>query len=329
MTIYDQIPKDIQKMHDLGFKGEGYTFVAFEANADYPHDIWVRDILQAHVPLAKGHIEKTTFDTKTGMINCLKHNPDVINMSFEGGNPDYWRNYLSLDGVSHTALFDSFFNSTFIVAASCNKGDNKDRFPAATEYYKDQCLSAGSAIWDGRHWLKDGYVTYNNKLDVLTKGDYIINGEVIKGTSFSAPGASGRAVLYMEQLDKLGWTRTIATVRNCLIGKTIDIYDNGYDIKSGYGILEMGVCMVHTVEFTVGEAKYFVDGEKRINKGLQTIEGNLVEVEVPVTVIDGRTQLSIDVTKKLCNEFAPVIEVDTVWNVNNPNKVIFKYLSVK
>lgn len=333
-SIYDQIPSDVKRMHDLGFKGEGYRFVVLEAPSTTPHAKWVHDIEQAHVPFATGNIVYTGGNMIPKMEECMSYNPHNINMSFQGGSVDSLRSYRDAHNTDNSPTVDRFFNEAFITAASCNNWNNQEDHPAATEYYKDICFSTGSCLKDpsGRYY-KAPYVTYNNKLDALTKGDFYIDGDTIQGTSFAAPCAGGRSILYREQLDKLEWYGNekdrIRQITTCLIGTAVDCLEEGYDIKSGHGVLKMEVLMKHIINFELGKAEYYVDGEERINMGVRTVADKLVEVPVPMQAVNGRTQLSIDVLKKLVKEFAPVLDMQTYWNEEEPNLVKVELLGIK
>ena len=103
------------------------------------------------------------------------------------------------------------------------------------------------------------------------------------------------------------------------------------DMNIVYGVTEEGevyIMKTHIMCCTIGNADYTVDGEVRTNMGIQfNKDGSSYEIDVPFMVINGRTQVSIDIIEKLFEEFGTIKGLVADWDSAKPKEVIITFMA--
>lgn len=84
----------------------------------------------------------------------------------------------------------------------------------------------------------------------------------------------------------------------------------------------------HKVVLTLGEAQYTVDGQPRMNYGVQfDKDGKPYKVPVPFMAVNGRTQISLDIMEKLFEDFGTIKDFVADWDSSKPEEVIVTFMA--
>jgi subtilisin family serine protease len=142
-----------------------------------------------------------------------------------------------------------------LVVASGNTGKDENFYPATY----DSCIAVGAI---DSSMVTAYFTTYGNQLDVMAPGAKILSTHmnssyaVLSGTSMAAPFVSGCLALMKSA--------GVALNYDTITKSTIDILNEGYDIKSGFGILDpkislgMKATMVSKKESFISKIKNFL-----------------------------------------------------------------------
>lgn len=254
---------DIKKIHKLGITGKGVKVGVIDSGCflehqdlqiasakDFTntstqdtsgHGTHVAGIIAAKdntlgvlgvAPDAELHIYKAldgeygSLDSITKALKAaIEDGMDIINMSL--GTPVHAK---SLESLCKKAKDKGIV----IVAASGNTGQEQNFYPASY----DSCISVGAI--DKLFEVAD-FTTYNEQLDIVAPGSKILSTHlkgkyaILSGTSMAAPFVSGCLAL----LKQAGVELTYENITK----STIDILSNGFDKKSGYGIIDPKVSL--------------------------------------------------------------------------------------
>ncbi|MCP4763792.1 MAG: S8 family serine peptidase [archaeon] len=165
----------------------------------------------------------TTAQIVSGINWAITNNMDVISMSFSNpNNPPY-----------ASALLAAYNAGIVLVASTSNKNENTVRYPARLSY-----VIAVGAISSAQ--VRASFSNYGSNLDVVAPGVsiYTTSGSSgygsYSGTSYSCPMVAGVIALMLEAYPWL----TPTGVRNVLRNTAIDLGSSGFDVQTGYGMVD-------------------------------------------------------------------------------------------
>ena len=211
------------------------TCVVGAAAATTNNKIGLAGIAQADIYMMKiFSAEKASFDAA---LSALKdaietYDCDVINMSVEADSMS-----TKIRNEFNSIAGDAAKRGKVVVASAGNKGENMYAYPAACS----NIISVGSVDENG---VLSDFSTYNDQVFVTAPGDNLplLHGNpennmfaMGSGTSFSAPIVSG-AIAVLKGIDN---TLSEGDIRNIIKYSATDAGDRGYDIKYGWGILNI------------------------------------------------------------------------------------------
>jgi len=278
-----------------------------EGNIEDEHDELVIECVRMYSPNAEIRLWDIERQTPVKTVNeIIEWGADIVNMSFHGWNVDMVARYRHLQEYKDTyETYDKWFNHTIICCASGNTGDETLNMPAATEEWKDCCLSIGAS----ERGDITGFTTDNDKLDFIYPDSITVNGVTHRGTSFASPKVAGLCALIhdiypctpqeMHRILKVMSTTT----------------------PKGYNLIEKRIPMEHVIVFTLNSASYTVDNKERLIKGYE-------DELVPMPAINGRTFLPVRVQNDIINEFAPIVSSKVEW-LQDTQQVKWSLISVK
>ena len=168
-----------------------------------------------------------------GIVWSSDNGADVISLSLGGGQ---YQEYLE-DAVNYTVA-----NGSVTIAASGNINSEMDFYPASYE----QCIAVGamSPCCERKQGVNScdaepGWgSTYGDQIDFMAPGVRIFSTAKrggywteFNGTSSACPHVAGIAGLMLSLNPNL----TPGTIRNIIRESADDIFEEGYDIETGYG----------------------------------------------------------------------------------------------
>ncbi len=162
-------------------------------------------------------------DVVSAMLYLANNGANLINMSFG----DYTYSQVMHDIVNYVAS-----RGVILIGSAGNSSSPSPHYPSAFE----QVISIGAS--DENDELAN-FSNYGNSLDLLAPGTNILslgqNNTFVSasGTSLSAPFVTGVVSLILSLRPNLNYEE----VRQILRTTANDVYDEGYDIYSGAGIL--------------------------------------------------------------------------------------------
>jgi subtilisin family serine protease len=171
-----------------------------------------------------------------GIEEAVARGAGVINIS--SSNPSADVDPKDAD-VLEQAIVAAFAKGAITVVAAGNEGKNNATVPGRLT----RVLNVGSATADG---TRDAFSNYGVWLDLVSPGanlilpspaDVCVSGYgVAQGTSFSAPAVAGAAALVWANRPELNAQGIFDVMRT---GAVKDIYTQGRDDDSGFGILDV------------------------------------------------------------------------------------------
>jgi subtilisin family serine protease len=191
-------------------------------------------------------------DVVSAMIYLANNGANVINMSFG----DYTYSQVMRDIVAYVAS-----RGVILIASAGNSSSPSAHYPSGFE----EVISVGASDTDNN---LAGFSNYGTTLDLLAPGTEIIstaNGggyATVSGTSVSAPFVTATVSLLLGLRPNLDYEE----VRQILRTTARDVYDKGFDIYSGAGILDAGKSVSATFNSVITvnspeEDEYFSEGE--------------------------------------------------------------------
>ncbi|MCQ4637942.1 S8 family serine peptidase [Anaerovorax odorimutans] len=197
-------------------------------------DLFVVDVFQGEDAYSSGII--------AGLQYASRNQAKVVNMSlgYANGGALNWEDKLLEDAVDHVVS-----QGTTVVCAAGNDNNQVPNYPADFE----SCISV---ISTNKSNLKSNFSNYGSKKDISAPGGetverggktYLKEGiystypnnsyEELPGTSMASPVVAGVTALLYYAEPQLGAEQ----VKKILYTTANDIYSTGYDIYSGYGIV--------------------------------------------------------------------------------------------
>ncbi|MCK4260619.1 MAG: S8 family serine peptidase [Halanaerobiales bacterium] len=173
----------------------------------------------------------TDYSVADGIIWAVNNGANVINLSLGG------KGYSQ---VLQAAIDYAIVNNVAVVVAMGNSGKNEVEYPAACT----GVISVGAV--DGRGEIAD-FSTMGRHISVSAPGVAIysaIPGESYEswnGTSMATPHVTGAIALLLGEEPSL----TVSEIKTRLESSAMDIEDDGFDEKSGYGIINL-VNLLHS-----------------------------------------------------------------------------------
>ncbi|MGN0368979.1 MAG: S8 family serine peptidase, partial [Butyrivibrio sp.] len=168
----------------------------------------------------------------------------VINMSLGGTKGTSATDILYQDAVEN-----AYKKGALVVAAAGNSNSNKVVFPSDAEH-------AVSVIATNEDGLKASYSNYGGADSAINKvcapGTDIMSTTAdgmyanMSGSSMAAPIVSAIAAMMISVNPSL----TCEDVRQIIFGTATDLYDEGYDYYSGYGMVNAYECVKKAAETT-------------------------------------------------------------------------------
>ncbi len=169
----------------------------------------------------KGDVLKTVkaLEEAVSVYKC-----DVVNMSLTSSN----------SSALKRAADYAYDNGVIITAAVGNKSNNIKYYPAGFE----NVIGVGSV---NKSFGVSDFSQKNDSVGIVAPGEeiYLANSageyEEQGGTSFASPIAAGFAVLMKEKYPDINHDSFL----ECLKAGSLDMGDSGYDVKYGFGVLDM------------------------------------------------------------------------------------------
>ncbi len=164
-------------------------------------------------------------DVARAIVYAVSQDVRVINMSF--GDTTYSS---LLKDVIHYA----YSKGVFLVASAGNTGNDVLHYPSSF----DEVLSVGAI---DNYLNLAPFSSFGSNLDLVAPGVYILTTGLnkdyakVSGTSASAPFVNGVATLILSVQPTL----TPEEVKQLLKSTAYDIYDAGWDVKTGAGVLNL------------------------------------------------------------------------------------------
>ena len=175
----------------------------------------------------------------------------VINISVGFTNPsDY------LIDITNNLVQTVMMNNVIIVAASGNQGTSTNRieYPVAC----DNVIGVESVQKSGNTYVRSPFSTANNTVTVSAPGSSVTGlkyndnsgYEYKNGTSFAAPIVTG----LVAGLKQVYPDMTVAELNKILTESSVDLESDGYDINTGYGLVNFKSAYDKSLEIMGEEA---------------------------------------------------------------------------
>ncbi len=165
---------------------------------------------------------------------------DIINMSL---------GTTSKSSTLKAAIDHANSKGTIVVAAVGNKNSTYYNYPAAY----DNVIGVGSVDFDNvRSWFSQ----YNDSVFITAPGENVWSTSIEdtywlnEGTSFSTPLVTSTVAIMMNIDEDI----TYDEICTYLKSSATDLGDDGYDVKYGYGLLNIEAC----IELMLKDVDYFI-----------------------------------------------------------------------
>ena len=147
-----------------------------------------------------------------------------------------------------------------VVNAGGNEGAIHDAINCPGQAYYALCVASVNKDFEWSYFSSVGPTTDGNKKpDVAEIGENVVvidtsgNERVVSGTSFATPVVSALLALLME---KYGTKLSIMDYYNIIRQNTIDVEEQGYDYKTGYGVPNANVDL-YVVEINIDVVRMY------------------------------------------------------------------------
>ena len=287
--FYNDTERKIQKLHEMGYTGNGFSGAIWEVNNEWHSDAvkatcqaWCPDIDLTKVVMSNSHFEdmERIIDMDVDGCNCSWHTSADL---------DRLKEYTDMVRSQQFDICNEFFDKITVFAAAGNTYTATDVWPACTDVWKDPCLIIGAVDRQSGEYRRSAYSNPVNYLDYAMGGYIYYEGKSRAGTSFSTPKFMGAwytvASMYLAEFGKKpSWKATKFLVDNMLV----DVGAVGHDNQTGFGVLEVRELMekVERFEFIENQANF-----KHNGKVEQVIGCN--GQGTPITMGNGVTQCPV------------------------------------
>lgn len=262
----------ITKWHNKGYYGKGITIASRESLS--PHGKKVFDVITQICPeanrLYKQEFHKTISDGidiyTTSMFSSSDKYPKYIDKS--------------------KAMYDS---GIFLCCAVGNYDDEKQTSLSKLKWW----TSIGACYYYPKTNIvkKAEYSSLSEDLDFMSITNMQTNTGIFTGTSCATPVFASMLVLVQQFFkEKCGRKLTNTELLKFIRDNTMDIGENGFDVKTGYGIFILPppetinvkdyINMDKIIELNIGSKKARVDNKE-------------IELDVEPIIKDGRTLVPI------------------------------------
>jgi len=238
----------LAKWHEVGYAGKGIRVAVYDdrpfltedmksyasiPQADFPaeaesHNTNVAKCLHEAAPDAEIFcLSALTSDNEKNADWIIANNIDLISTSFTPPAPMLGKRFEKLKE-----------SGIVICAASGNAGGDNIKTLAAAAW----TIAVGAAEINDD--AKTYYSNYGIELDCLSfipkiRTKYYPEGVRLAGTSFAQPFVAGMLACYMQYAKENGLPYDRAAIKQFISANCKDIYSEGKDIESGFGILTM------------------------------------------------------------------------------------------
>jgi len=140
---------------------------------------------------------------------------------------------ISLAGYSESVIYNHLANKAFIVAGAGNSGDKGESWLSIRDY------SCGVGAVD-KNSEPMYYSAYGKGAIMTVAQEPVIDGETLHGTSFTVPVIAGLlAQWYIWYEDIFECYPSIKETNEFIKLNSADIFEDGKDLKTGYGLLRL------------------------------------------------------------------------------------------
>jgi len=245
------------------FQMSGHSNLEYQNHADN-----VIKIIRYYIPNAEIHLVPNTME---GIAYLVNNGIKLVNVSLSG----------------YDALkFQTLSENAFMVIAAGNDGESGESGYAQIK--KACCVGAVGSNLQPQTYSSFGLGAVKTCAIV---GDPKYTGEPLFGTSFAAPVVTGLIAQWYIWFNSLfGKYPSIKHSNRFVIENSHDVFEEDYDLKTGYGLLRLPKVFVHNViEITNGMATGVV---KKYKENGNT-ETNPIDLLATPMIQNGRMMASI------------------------------------
>lgn len=239
---------NITKYHDAGFKGQGIKIAVYDTGfdaSDYQeqfgyvkpltnasslnrwversdgksdHGMIVLDVIRQIAPEAEVYFEN--FGGFSRFLHEVKERGDIdiVNISMSSRAP-------------LAPLVDSMDDEVMFTSAGNNGIDSVVNAPGNHKNF----ITVGSSTRNDADIRRSNYSTVDDHVEVTSLNNWYVKGlraRRFRGTSCTSPAVAAMMALFMSANEKINREQARELIRN----NVIDLYDEGRDAKTGYGL---------------------------------------------------------------------------------------------
>ena len=250
--------------------GNENAIIPFEMVPHYNNEQWtnhatdVIEVIRSFIPNAEIYLVKKN---EQGIKYLIEQGVAIINMS--------------LAGMGEQPIEYLLKDKAFLVCAVGNSGEGGESWSAQKEFW----CGVGAVGFTN---IPKKYSSYGKGAVMTVAQLPIINGVIMQGTSFTSPvivGLLGQWYIWHKRT--IGGYPGIAATNQFIKQNSHDIFEDGKDLKTGYGLLRLpkkfeGEKVVITEGEQIAYRTTYVEGEpnkiKEIDllKSAEIIDGRLV-----------------------------------------------------
>jgi thermitase len=224
-----------------------------------------------------------------GVIHAALFGADIISMSFGGPLPFKTMELACTFASNHGCI---------LVAASGNSGEQYIMYPACFE----SVIAVGATNENNARW---SYSNYGSDLEIMAPGveimstmptyhvimndeeygGYAMNYDYCTGTSMACPHVAGALALYYSRF-ALPELVDPVIARETLHNTAINLWHAGWDIYTGYGLVDVSELVVHSVEDQLQAVNDFVTVyQNSINNQINVLTNDMNSNLVTITTV--------------------------------------------